>query len=164
MTHEHGEDSGPDLVADGVLEGELADGAMLLGQADGETVLLARRGSEVFAVASTCTHYGGPLAEGVFEDGRFHCPWHHACFEANSGAPLRPPGLNPLAAFEVERRDGRLFVGARKAEPSPASEPAGAPSAVVIVGAGAAGNAAAETLRHEGYRGPITMIGTDESI
>ena len=55
---------GPDL-ATGIPLADLADGAMLLGHADGQAVLLARRGDDVFAIGATCTHYGGPLAEGL---------------------------------------------------------------------------------------------------
>ncbi len=54
----------PDLK-NGIPDGDLADGAMLVGQVGEEQVLLARRGREVFAIGATCTHYGGPLGEGL---------------------------------------------------------------------------------------------------
>jgi NADPH-dependent 2,4-dienoyl-CoA reductase/sulfur reductase-like enzyme len=49
-------------------------------------------------------------------------------------------------------------------EPKPPASPAGAPARIVIVGAGAAGHAAAETLRREGYRGQLVMIGADTAL
>jgi hypothetical protein len=66
--------SGPDLAA-GVPLADIADGGMLLGHADGEAVLLARQGEEVFAVSAHCTHYHGPLAEGLLvgDTVRFPC-------------------------------------------------------------------------------------------
>ncbi|HVT19114.1 MAG TPA: FAD-dependent oxidoreductase [Thermoanaerobaculia bacterium] len=157
--------SGPDLApgAPGVLASDLADGAPLLGHAGGEPVLLVRQGSEVFAVAAHCTHYGGPLAEGLVVGHTVRCPWHHACFDLRSGEPLRAPALNPLARYRVEEREGRIHVG-EKLPPAPPRHEPGGPPTVLIVGAGAAGNAAAERLRREGYTGPITLLGGDDPL
>ncbi|MEO7501688.1 MAG: Rieske 2Fe-2S domain-containing protein, partial [Gemmatimonadaceae bacterium] len=90
---ENGELTGPDLGG-GIPEGDLADGAMIAGHAAGEAVLLARQGDEIFAVAANCTHYGGPLAEGLFVGKTVRCPWHHACFDLRTGAAVRAPALN----------------------------------------------------------------------
>ncbi|HJW12546.1 MAG TPA: FAD-dependent oxidoreductase, partial [Albitalea sp.] len=152
--------SGPDL-AQGIAASALADGTMQLGHAHGEAVLLARHGNQVFAIAATCTHYGGPLAEGLLVGDTVRCPWHHACFSLRNGAALRAPALNPVACFRVEQREGKLFVGERLAAATPPAASADHPQAVVIVGGGAAGNAAAETLRREGYRGRITLVSSE---
>jgi NADPH-dependent 2,4-dienoyl-CoA reductase/sulfur reductase-like enzyme/nitrite reductase/ring-hydroxylating ferredoxin subunit len=141
-------------------------GACLLGHAGGEPVLLARLGDELFAIAANCTHYGGPLAEGLLVGDTVRCPWHHACFSLRSGEPLRAPALSPVARYRVERQGDRVFV--REKLPAalpvaPATAPAGGPDSVVIVGAGAAGNAAAQRLRREGYGGPVTLLGADDS-
>src|SRR3954465_7241270 len=101
--------SGPSLT-DGIAAADLKDGRMLLGHAGGEAVLLARRGDEVFAVGATCTHYGGPLAEGLLVGDTVRCPWHPACFSLRSGEALRAPALNPIACYDVERRGDRLVV------------------------------------------------------
>ena len=152
--------TGPDLKM-GMPLTELADGAMRLGHADGEAVLLARRGGEVFAIGATCTHYGGPLAEGLMEGDTVRCPWHHACFSLRTGEALRAPALNPVPCWAVEQRDGRIYVTQRSERaplattPTPSRRRSPAPRAVVIIGAGAAGNAAAEMLRREGYDGAI---------
>lgn len=154
--------AGPDF-AKGVALSELADGAMLLGHKDGEAALLARRGDELFAIGAACTHYGGPLAEGLLVGDTVRCPWHHACFSLRSGEALRAPALNPVSCWRVERRDGKAFVGA-KIEPAKRSAGAArAPQSVVIVGGGAAGNAAAEMLRREGFAGRLTMLSADDS-
>src|SRR5512147_3208568 len=70
--------SGPDLAA-GIGLDELEEGQPLLGHANGEAVVLVRRGAEVFAMGATCTHYSGPLAEGLVVGETLRCPWHHAC-------------------------------------------------------------------------------------
>ena len=90
--------SGPDLSGRIALTA-LGDGRKLLGRSNGEAVLLARRGEEIFAVGATCTHYSGPLAEGLLVDGTVRCPWHHACFDLRTGAPLRAPALNPIPCY-----------------------------------------------------------------
>ena len=85
---------GPDLEK-GVPWGELAEGTPLLGHAFGEAVMLVRRGQAVFAIGATCTHYGGPLAEGLVVGETVRCPWHHACFSLRTGEPLGAPGAEP---------------------------------------------------------------------
>lgn len=156
--------SGPDL-AHGLALAELADGAMLLGHVGDQAVLLARRGQEVFAIGATCTHYGGPLAEGLLVDDTVRCPWHHACFSLRTGQALRPPALDPVSCWRVEQQGDRIFVREKgAAAPKPAPLPAAVvPESIIILGGGAAGNSAAETLRREGYAGGIAMLSADSS-
>jgi NADPH-dependent 2,4-dienoyl-CoA reductase/sulfur reductase-like enzyme/nitrite reductase/ring-hydroxylating ferredoxin subunit len=150
--------SGPDL-AQGFPLSDLPDGGQLAGHFGGEPVLLVRRGEEVFAVGASCTHYGGPLAEGIVVDDTVRCPWHHACFSLRTGEAVRAPALNPVAVYEVER-DGDRVVIRGKVDPatSPQAPRKEDPASVVIVGAGAAGNCVAETLRREGYSGRIVVL------
>ena len=157
---------GPDLAA-GVDLTQLADGAMLAGHVGDKPVLVVRRGDELFAIGASCTHYSGPLGDGVLSGDMVRCPWHHACFDVRTGEAVRAPALAPVACWDVERRDGRVYVTRERpasdgATPLPGRRPSGEPPrSVVIVGAGAAGNAAAEMLRREGYDGPVTMVGAD---
>lgn len=164
MTTPDNELSGPDL-AQGVPLSSLADGAMLPGHAHGEPVLLVRRGDELFAVGAHCTHYGGPLADGLLVGDTVRCPWHHACFSLRTGEPQRTPARDAISCWRVEQRDGSAYVREKlKPQPHQLGPMAGIPQAVVIVGGGAAGNAAAETLRREGYSGGITMLSSDGSV
>jgi apoptosis-inducing factor 3 len=153
--------TGPDL-SQGINLSEIPDSGMLVGHVAGEGVLVVRRGDDVFAIGSTCTHYGGPLGEGLVVGDTVRCPWHHACFSLRTGEPLRPPALGPVASWRVDR-DGERITVREKSEPEPPRKTSGGPTSVVIVGGGAAGNVAAETLRHEGYSGPITMLTADDS-
>src|SRR5262245_59895005 len=119
--------SGPDLT-NGVPVASVESGKTLVGHANGEPVLLARQGEQIFAVSATCSHYSGPLGEGLLVDGTIRCPWHHACFDLRTGVPLRAPALNPVACYEVDVRGGNIRVGRKKpATPVPAS-PAAAPA------------------------------------
>jgi NADPH-dependent 2,4-dienoyl-CoA reductase/sulfur reductase-like enzyme/Rieske Fe-S protein len=162
MTEDQSKPAGPDLTA-GIALAELADGAGLAGRVGDEEVLLVRRGTEIFAVGAHCTHYHGPLAEGLVLDDTVRCPWHHACFDLRTGEALRAPALSPLPCWQVEQRDGKVFVAGKRAEPKPrARRTRGqAPARIVIVGGGAAGFAAAERLRREGYAGSLAMVSDD---
>jgi len=110
------DDKGPDL-ARGIASADLAEGAMLTGHVGEEEVLLVRNGGTVSALAAHCTHYHGPLAEGLIVGDTIRCPWHHACFSLRNGDALAAPALSPLDCWAVTERDGRIVVGAKK-EPS----------------------------------------------
>src|SRR5664279_3714765 len=108
----------PDLKARFPFD-NLKDGGMTLGQVDGEDVILARRGDELFAVGAACTHYHGPLAEGLLVDETVRCPWHHACFSLRTGEALRAPALDPIACWRVERIGDEVYVREKLAEAHP---------------------------------------------
>ncbi len=157
----------PDF-ANGIPIDQFPDGGMIQGSVGEEEVVLARRGDEFFAVGAHCPHYGGQLAEGLLVGEEVRCPLHHACFSLRTGEVLRAPAFDAIPCWRVERIEGKVFV--REKLGAPAGKPvlAGAngnrhPSSVVIVGGGAAGLAAADTLRREGYAGPVTMISADDS-
>ncbi|HEU0204853.1 MAG TPA: FAD-dependent oxidoreductase [Burkholderiaceae bacterium] len=158
--------AGPDLTL-GLAIDEVADGGMLVGHVGEEAVLLARRGAQFFAIGATCSHYGGPLVEGLMVGDTVRCPWHHACFSLPTGEALRAPALSPVACWLVEQRDGKVFVRTRKeaqATEAPRRATAKAAAArIVIVGGGAAGFAAAEKLRREFYAGSIVMLSSDDA-
>ena len=160
--------AGPDLAA-GIAADRLSPGTSLLGHANGDAVLLTRVGDEFLAIGASCTHYGGPLAEGVIDGDTVRCPWHHACFSLRSGEALRAPALSPVPCYRVTREGDRVRVtGKEERDPlapsyPAASPPRATPRSVVIVGAGAAGSAAAEMLRRCGYRGAVTIVDVERS-
>jgi len=153
---------GPDFEK-GFPAGDVPDGGMVLGHVGDEAVLVARRGGELFAVGASCTHYHGPLAEGIVVGDTVRCPWHHACFSLRTGEALRAPALDPVSCWRVER-NGDTLVVREKLSPAPKAKGANShPASVVIVGGGAAGLAAADMLRREGYGGSLKMISADDS-
>jgi len=162
MSDEKRELVGPDLRA-GVTAHEVPDGGTLLGHVDGEAVLVARRGAEWFAIDASCTHYGGPLAEGLVVGDTVRCPWHHACFSLRTGEALHAPALRAVSCYAVETRGEKLVVLGKKPERVPAATATPGVQSVVIVGGGAAGHAAAEMLRREGYAGKLMLLSADGS-
>jgi len=139
----------------GEMNSLLQDGQMRPFELEGKPVLLTRVDGQYYATAGKCTHYGGPLHEGVLCGHEVMCPWHHACFDVRSGTRLEPPALNDLAHYPVRIADGRVLVTLphdNQTSPAGKADPAVRQS-FVIVGGGAAGNAAAEALR----RAKITL-------
>ena len=164
MSASQPEASGPDLAL-GVATDALADGKMLAGHVGEDAVLLARRNDEFFAVGATCTHYGGPLAEGIMVDDTVRCPWHHACFSLKTGEALHAPALSPVACWTTELVDDKVFVR-DKAAPMPAARlvpDAGSAQRIVIIGGGAAGFAAAQMLRRQHFQGSVVMLSDDDA-
>ena len=162
-----GEDSkpsGPDL-AKGVSLAEFKDGK-LLGRVGEDDVLLVQAGTDIFAIEPACSHYHGPLADGLVVGDTIRCPWHHACFSLRTGEASRPPALNALAVWEVMRDQDRIIVPRKRDMPKPSAPHRSAPTPekFVIVGGGAAGFAAAEMLRREGFAGAVTMLSNDGAM
>jgi len=154
----------PDLTQ-GVPFSSIAGGSFLLGQVGDEAVLLVRQGMEVFAIGAECTHYHGPLADGVVTDGVVRCPWHHACFDVRTGEALHAPALSPVACWKVERQGDTITVREKieQPKPRPRGKESAPPNGIIIVGGGAAGFAAAEMLRRHGYQNSMTMLSNDEA-
>jgi apoptosis-inducing factor 3 len=150
-------------LSKGVAASTLSDGGMILGRVGDEEVVLARSGSELFAIRASCSHYRGPLVKGLVVGDTVRCPWHHACFSLRTGEALRAPALDPIACWRVEQQGDRIFVREKLPQaPAPSPTPARElPSSIVIVGGGAAGVAAAEMLRRRGYEGPLALISAD---
>jgi NADPH-dependent 2,4-dienoyl-CoA reductase/sulfur reductase-like enzyme/nitrite reductase/ring-hydroxylating ferredoxin subunit len=160
MAEQQANPSGPDL-AQGVSSSEFT-GETLLGHVGDQDVLLVRSGPEIFAIDAHCSHYHGPLAEGLVVGDSIRCPWHHACFDLRSGEASRAPALNPLAVWQVEHDGDRIVVRHKREQRGPrGNRAADAPGRIVIVGGGAAGFAAAEMLRRQEFQGHIVMLSND---
>jgi NADPH-dependent 2,4-dienoyl-CoA reductase/sulfur reductase-like enzyme/nitrite reductase/ring-hydroxylating ferredoxin subunit len=142
--------SGPDLQA-GIAVDDVRDGGMLAGHVGDDAVLLVRKGDEFFALDAFCTHYHGPLVEGVIVGETIRCPWHHACFELRTGSAACAPAMKPLRVYSTIRAGASIRV-ARIA------------NHIVIVGAGAAGSFAASELRRNGFGGRVTLLTAEDRL
>jgi NADPH-dependent 2,4-dienoyl-CoA reductase/sulfur reductase-like enzyme/nitrite reductase/ring-hydroxylating ferredoxin subunit len=143
---------------------ELKNGRMKTVKIDQNEILITRVNNEFHAFAAHCTHYGATLSEGVLSGDRIVCPWHHACFNARSGDLLEPPALDALPRYEVEIDGAEVVVKfPEKTETARIPDMTGRQEdkdkrIFLILGAGAAGNAAAQSLRENGFAGRIVMI------
>jgi apoptosis-inducing factor 3 len=151
---------GPDLC-EGVPRSVVLEKGIVAGHAFGESLLLVNGENGIHAIGATCTHYGGPLADGLVVGDTIHCPWHHACFALRTGEAVGPPALHDLSVWTIADDGETIRITGRNEAGRGERTPPASPDSVVIIGAGAAGNSAAETLRRAGYAGPITLIDPD---
>ncbi len=146
---------------------ELRDREMREVSAADKKILLTKIDGNLHAVDAACPHYGVSLAKGLLSGDRVICPWHKSCFRVTDGALLEPPALDDLRSYPVSVRNGRIFVdisGEAKTATRVPQEKCGQGSTVVIVGAGAAGVFAAETLRKENFGGRIVLISKEAEL
>jgi NADPH-dependent 2,4-dienoyl-CoA reductase/sulfur reductase-like enzyme/nitrite reductase/ring-hydroxylating ferredoxin subunit len=148
---------------------DLEDGQMKEVQAGEQAILLVRVEGKYHAYAPTCPHQGAPLAEGVLRGRHLRCPWHQTVFDAATGDLLEPPALDRLHSYDlrVEGQDVIVALPDSAAAAAPAVagyDPVADGRTFAVVGAGAAGIAAVETLRQEGYRGRLVLISREKAL
>ncbi len=156
--------TGPDLSTEGLPLDTIAGGVPASGHLDGKPIVVVRTADGLRAVGGRCTHYGGPLGDGLCDGERLHCPWHHAAFDVTTGEAVAAPALDPIPVYAATRSDGRVYVTGPVELPPVRRTPPSSPDSVVIAGAGAAGAAAAETFRRLGYTGRIVLIGDEAPV
>ncbi len=149
---------------------ELKNGEMIQVEVGETPVLLCRVDDHYYALGAHCTHYGAPLAEGSLRGNQVICPWHHAEFDVTNGDNNEPPALDGLPTYPIHERDGKIVVKVPDDTPSHRIMKMGHLNIqndtrdFVIVGAGAAGESAAETLRRLGFEGRIFMISYEDRL
>ncbi|MGF1515817.1 MAG: FAD-dependent oxidoreductase [Elainellaceae cyanobacterium] len=149
---------------------DLEPGKMITVKAGSTPILLAQVNDKIYATGAKCTHNGAVLAQGALCDRRVVCPWHNASFDVTTGDQLCPPGLDSLPSYPVTVNGDQIEVELPD-DPHPSRTPAmssrrlGADDRVfVILGAGAAGLNAAETLRASGFEGRLVMITAEAEL
>jgi NADPH-dependent 2,4-dienoyl-CoA reductase/sulfur reductase-like enzyme/nitrite reductase/ring-hydroxylating ferredoxin subunit len=164
---------------------ELAEGVPLRRSIGGKEFLVVRRGERVSVCGNRCPHQGATLSEGILSGEEVVCPCHGARFDLRDGRLSSPPALDGIPVYQVRVEGREVFVGpVREENPFPPAGPAPPAAAEVrgrgsaqqgparrgsarrggsigIVGAGAAGHAAAEELRRAGFAGRIVLIGAE---
>jgi NADPH-dependent 2,4-dienoyl-CoA reductase/sulfur reductase-like enzyme/nitrite reductase/ring-hydroxylating ferredoxin subunit len=149
---------------------ELQDGEMKAFSFGENKVLLSKIAGEFYAVGGLCPHYGASLDEGILHDETIVCPWHHAMYDAKTGDLKEPPSLDSLPSYEVIIQGQNVVVKLpevipdRRVRDMTKHDPKADKRIFAIVGAGAAGNAAAQTLREDGFKGRIVMMTHENSV
>ncbi len=150
--------------------GELEDGQMQQIAVGDDQILLSKIDGQFYATGAFCTHYGAPLAKGILCNERIVCPWHNACFNAIAGQQEEPPALDSLTHFPVRVEGEQVLV--RLPEDVPQQrilamaryEPKVDQRTFVVLGAGAAGTIAVETLRQEGFQGKVVLVSAEQKL
>lgn len=133
-------------------------------------ILLIKQNNTFKALGTKCSHYGGPLLNGVLYGGHISCPWHGACFNLDNGDIEDFPGCDSIPSYQVTVKGSDVIVKANKIElinnvrvkPLSARNAKNA-TTFVVVGGGASGFECAETLRQEGFDGRVVMITNEDS-
>lgn len=144
---------------------DVPDGGMLHGTVGDDEVVVVSVDGELCAIGAACTHYGGPLNEGVFDGRCVRCPWHHAAFDARTGRAERGPAVTPLSTYTVTVEDGRARVSSSSGPPEDGpSNSADLPDLgrIVVVGGGGAAHAFVYRLIERGHEAPVVMVTTEE--
>ncbi len=149
--------------------GDLQNGEMKQVQVGETDVLLAKIDGDFYATHLYCTHLGANLSDGVLVGQQVMCPFHHACFDLTSGRYTEPPAIDDLPSFEVRVEGDDVIVSVPDDAPeevTPAMADVGSSDGrrFVILGAGAAGGIAAETLRELGFGGQITIVNREDKL
>ncbi|MUV13115.1 FAD-dependent oxidoreductase [Noviluteimonas gilva] len=160
MSHTDELPPGPDFALGVPLASVPAEG-VLGGRVGKEAVLIARLDDGLHAVGATCTHYSGPLAEGLRVGDEIRCPWHHAFFSIRDGFARKSPAFGRLPTWRVDIEGDTVFVREQTHAKPPTPQPRTRRERIVIIGGGAAGFAAAERLRDLGHTGALTMLSAD---
>ena len=142
---------------------DLPDGTTRTVQVDDHQILLIRDGQTVHAIGAICPHAGAPLEQGIRNEDRIVCPWHKATFCIRTGALLEPPAVDPLPRYDVRIEAQRILLTVPPTEPAPATLPPD-PRTFAIIGAGAAGAIAAQTLRQTGFNGRLIMLDRENRV
>jgi nitrite reductase/ring-hydroxylating ferredoxin subunit/uncharacterized membrane protein len=105
---------GPDDWTEAAKLADLPEGSPTRVDVGDAAILLYRTGEQIAAIASRCSHAGGPLHEGKIEDGRcVQCPWHGSVFRLDDGKVVHGPASVPQPAYDVRVTDGGVEVRRR---------------------------------------------------
>jgi nitrite reductase/ring-hydroxylating ferredoxin subunit/uncharacterized membrane protein len=101
---------GPEQFRLAMREDELQEGKPARVRVNGADVMLVRQRGEIFALDNTCSHEGGPLAEGKLADGAITCPWHGSTFRLADGSVVHGPASSAQRRYQVRVQAGNIEV------------------------------------------------------
>ena len=89
---------------------DVPPGALRAASTDREAVVLANVDGDIYALEDRCSHQDYPLSAGELEDDELECPFHGARFDVCTGRAIQLPAITPVRSFQVEVRDGEVFI------------------------------------------------------
>ncbi len=149
---------------------EVQEGQMQQIAVGDDQILLSKIDGQFYATGAFCTHYGAPLAKGILCNERIVCPWHNACFNAIAGQQEEPPALDSLTHFPVRIEGEQILIKLPESVPQQRTlemaryEPKVDQRTFVVLGAGAAGTIAVETLRQQGFQGQVILVSAEQKL
>ncbi len=97
----------PGLTGANIVAGSLVPGK----HPNGAALCVGRHEGALFAVKDSCPHAEFPLSDGtLYPNGELECCWHGARFDCRTGTVLRGPAQDALVRYDVEERDGGIWV------------------------------------------------------
>ena len=127
-----------------------------------QEILLIRQDDEIKAYQAKCPHSGAPLEQGAIRDGYLVCPWHKANFAISDGSLCEPLALSDLQRYPVRVENGMVQVDPEALPPLYQFAEEEDEPVFAILGTGAAGAAAAWTLRREGFKGRLVLVDREQ--
>ncbi len=145
---------------------ELQDGQMKEVQAGETKILLAKVDGKYYAVGAVCPHYKAPLVKGALCGTRLYCPWHHSAFDITNGNVCEPPAIDGLPRYKTRIENDQIFVQIteEKTEDINTNLSVTDSRTFIMLGGGAAGLMAVQTLRSEGFNGKLIMITKEDTL
>ena len=155
---------------------EIAEGTMKkvqIGENENNFILISKVNGSFYATGGKCSHYGAPLNMGYLDGYNVICPFHAAAFDVRNGEIVQAPGLSSIPTYSAYINNGKVVVRIPESKINAVSNPVVSSRMAkrdlnnnvcfVIIGGGAAGSSAAETLRKEGFTGKVVLL-TQENI
>lgn len=140
------------------------------GTQEKQSILILKYDGKLRALSNYCPHFGAPMHTGVLIDRIVKCPWHGASFDVLTGKADISPSINDLETYEIIEENDQLYVKLPSNHKIMGKVPEMAKcdpknrTNYVILGGGAAGLSAAETLRQAGYTGQITIVSSESTL
>lgn len=108
------EDEGPEDFTPVLSVSELVEGQPRAAETNGLRLMLVRYEDRIYALANSCAHLGGPLAEGSLDGDCIVCPWHGSHFRLEDGQVERGPSVYNQPSFETRVVNGQVEVRRRR--------------------------------------------------
>jgi nitrite reductase (NADH) small subunit len=67
----------------------------------GRLLCIANSDGQLSAMNNVCPHRGGPLGQGIVEDGKIICPWHAWAFDAKTGVASHTSSVK-IDVYEIK--------------------------------------------------------------